>query len=73
MLMICKVGCLTCRPDLMPSDSIRSSMPLADNNDDDDIMMLCYGDVLMTLFRRNYDAMPKYRSYVVMFTVVLES
>ncbi len=45
MLMICKVGCLTCRPDLMPSDSIRSSMPLVVSNDDVDMIMLCYGDV----------------------------
>ena len=40
MLVICKVGCLTCRPDLMPSDSIRSSMPLLVSIDDDDMLMI---------------------------------
>ena len=41
MLMICKVGCLTCRPDLIPSDSIRSSIPLLVKTDEDeDIVMV---------------------------------
>jgi len=42
MLVICKVGCLTCRPDLMPSDSIRSSMPLVVSIDDDMMMIYIY-------------------------------
>ncbi len=53
MLMIWRVGCLMCLPDLMPSDSIRSSMPfVVSNDDDDDDMVLELCDVYVEISRR---------------------